>query len=587
MAIGRRKRWWRRLFRLRGRNFAARFLPLAFLVGPSVALSLSIIPGRDELGQLDAEAGRIDRAIERLEEAATDGRHLASTVATLARARAEMGDIEGAIRDLERLRRSRPDDIALLRALLQHYEGLGMLDEHAAVLRDMQEIEPEADRQRLLVRLAAEHGDVRRQRAELRVLIDAFEPRFPDYIALAELEAAAGNPAAAAEALADIPARFSRRNRFHALSLEMVFLVAAGQTEKAVQRGTEWLAETERPGREGPALSELLVGQARPDLAVRLLDDLARQPAAAQLLAAYARALYLSDRKKAALRVLERLEAERDIAGRVPPLLRLQLALSLSSSDHVVRAAHHYGLTRVPSDLLGPVAAAAVHIKDRATLKDIADLGRETLHAIDPIMVAEIFLMIGDRRTAAGWSDMAEAQVAGNVARSLYFADVELRLGRVGKARAVLDTLFRPGAVEGPLPLVSSDQLDDLAYLYLRAGQPRQGLRTMEVLRQEQPSIHAERAWALTALASGKSHAVARWLQDEIANDLDLSPAYLKDMVHLATRVQGYGLAADLAEELVARRGTDADKLLLAHARLAAGRPWTTASLASVVIDRP
>jgi predicted Zn-dependent protease len=567
----------------------SRVLPPAALVATALGLSVALMPEADDLGLLDIEAGRVENAVSRLERAAAEGTRLASTVATLARARAELGDVEGAVRDLEGLRQSRPDDTALLQALADHYEGLGRYPPLVSVLLRMQELAPEPQRQRRVVQVFGELQDDARQRRALSDLLQSGQGRFNEYLQLAHAEAAAGHPAEAARVLRALNEQFTVRNRIDIVAFDIALLLASQQDRAALERAGAWLAARRDVALSARQLAEVFVAQTRPDLAVTMLRRVSRgQNREPQLMAAIAQAEQAAGNEDAALAILDDLERAGDGPGGTP-LMRLQLAIALDSPPHMVAAAGSLAPASLSAAQIGPVISAAMRIGARQPLSQIVALPPARLKAVDPIVLAEAHLMLRDPDTARRWSDRAARSIDGNMERALYLADVELRLRRRSRALDAL-ALVVPDAeasrseASPAAPLqraLPAHLIDDLAYLYIRAGQQRHGRAVLTALRDRQPSPEADDAWALAALAAGRTAAVSTWFAG-VADERPWNAAFLKDIAHLAMGAEAYALAADAARRLVDMRGLDGDRILLAQTLLAANRPWTSAAMTPI-----
>jgi hypothetical protein len=114
--------------------------------------------------------------------------------------------------------------------------------------------------------------------------------------------------------------------------------------------------------------------------------------------------------------------------------------------------------------------------------------------------------------------------------------------------------------------------LEDIARLFIRLKRPQEGRLAFEEIRSRERSREADHAWALLSAAAGRENDVRTWLRS--VNRATLSPPFLRDLVFIAMDGKAFDAAADGAQRLVAVRGLDSDRMLLAEATAAAGRPW-------------
>jgi tetratricopeptide (TPR) repeat protein len=141
---------------------------------------------------------------------------------------------------------------------------------------------------------------------------------------------------------------------------------------------------------------------------------------------------------------------------------------------------------------------------------------------------------------------------------------LHLRLGEHGKALQLLNRVLSESSIEPGL-------LAETARLYIRLGRAQEGRTALERVRRERPSPQADEAWALVATASRQNADVEKWLVS--GGSRNLPATFYQDLVHLANDAGAHALAAVAAERLNAIRGSESDRLLLANALLASGRP--------------
>jgi hypothetical protein len=563
---------------------ASSLLPISAVIVPTLLLSLYVLPQSAELGLIDAEAGRVGSAVERLESAVETGRNLPTSVAALAEARAELGDPVGSLALLLDLAEERPRDPRLLAEIARHYKGLARAADEAATIERIQAITPSTDNLRRLLDLATEIGDDAKRHLVLSELIEGGSVVVDDYVELAGLMATEGDLTGAALVLADVPDGLSRVDRLEALALEIALLVDGRRPAHALERAQSVLS-TDRFGDDDILnLSRGLFDKRYFALVGSLLSGLPATLSSERLTALQVMALDESGRRDDALAALGRLR-EGKLAGKgIKADSYLEAAIAVRSQSDILTAARRVGFGELTQMQIGPAAAAAVTVKDTGAASEILALGRKTLKLIDPIMVAELFATVGDLDEARRKAVAARSSTEGNPDRALYLADLMLRLEARGDAIAVLSSTF-PTDSEVPdwVAAVAPEKVDDLAYLFLRAERPEQGFQVIGRLRDSAPGETVERAWALVAMASGHGRAVGEWYANAPQDGMDID--YLVDLRNLSFQQDARPVVAHVARSIVEKRGSDMDKMFLAGALIADGRPLPS-SLGRKTLER-
>jgi hypothetical protein len=161
----------------------------------------------------------------------------------------------------------------------------------------------------------------------------------------------------------------------------------------------------------------------------------------------------------------------------------------------------------------------------------------------------------------------------------LQIAEIELRRGRGHKAVAALRQTvpFRFAQGHPPEPSHESELLHpsvlvDVARTYIRLGLVQENWAVMDALLRQQPSAEAEMAWALAAAGAGRASELFHWLQTRKVGSI--KPEFLKEITFLASNAKAHSVASDAARRLVAARGNDSDRMLMAEVLTAAGLPW-------------
>ena len=535
-------------------------LPVLVLGVGAVALSMVLMPRGRELALLQLSAGKTGQALSMLEARVGAGDRTLATIAALARARIGSGDMAGAARLYEDLVAERPRNSAALRALEEIQRSIGRTEGLARTLERLQDLAPTLGRQREIASLHALHGNAAGQRLALRVLVTRFTGEREDYLSLARLEAAAGDPRAGAAVLRKLELDHPEDMEASIVALEMSMLLAARQPDQALLRARGWLSTQAEPARWVTVLAGALGAGGRPDLAVSLLRPFATPGADPDVLTVFAQALHDVGNPTAGLEILERL----DTSFRPAALMRLRLALDVEEVERSVAAAYRAGTSAVPRDLLARLADKALWAGRIDVLRQLLATEGDRILEGDPVLAARIFLALDEKETARRWSDLAAAADGIPAARLVQLAAVEARLGRGEQVHRLL------GRVVGD-PALSPTLFREVAGIYARAGLAGRGLTVMEGLRRERPSPEADLAWAIAASAAGRAEMVTAWLAARGPGDLPAD--VLQDLVYLAVDSKAYGLAIEAAERLLALRHGPSDAALVVRLLVDAGRP--------------
>ena len=538
-------------------------LPIVLLGLVAAAASLALMPRGQELAQMYLEAGDTQQALAILEARLAAGDRSSATIAAIARARAGLGDLAGAAQLLEDLLAERPRDAAVLSALADLQRRAGQTAVLIGSLERLQALSPDTRRLRELASLYGAAGRRPEQRLALRQLAERQVAEVAEYLALARLEAALGDPAAGAVVLRVLAQRRPQAVDTSIVGLELQLLAAAGQPEPALARARDWLHGRRDLAEAAEHLAGSLGVAGRPDLAVALLVPLADAAAGPRLVAALAQAESDAGDPAAALARLERLDPAGEGVPRPAALLRLRLALSAGEVGRAMTAAGRLGWADLPEELLRGLAAHALAARDAAALRRIAELGEARL-AGDPVLAARLWLALGEREAAGRWSERAVPMLAGRPEQALPLAEVELALGRRDRAAAVL-----LAAIGNPaLPAAA---LRPAAGLLVEAGQAGAAAAAFAALRRDDPSPEADRAWAIGATAAGQAPAVAAWLATPAAAGLPAD--LLQDLLHLAVDRRALPLALKVADRLEASRGAAGDRQQVIRLLLELGQP--------------
>jgi tetratricopeptide (TPR) repeat protein len=583
-------------------------VPLIALVILVIVTSIILLPGPRDRATRELKGGRTLVAISELEGLVASGDRSTWTLTTLARAREDAGEIEGAIEALELLLGERPESVRVLTWLADMYQGAGLPERHLESLQKLQALSGSTERQRRIVQLLGELGRDLEQAEALRVLVDQFEGKRDDYLRLARLEASTGRPSKAAADLQNLSKKLPEDVDAKIMSWEMSLWVAAGQIEHAVERGRLWLSS---PGRlkDAVTLAQAFATRSLPQATAALLEPFASKGASPELIVTLADAEYETGNKSSAVRRLDQFEAAYGSSERLDVRrMHLQLALRVDSTYRAFDLANAIGIETLPPDLLSNMASAALVAHRLDILFKIRQDDSGSFSLLNPLLRAQVHFAVGEIRAAHHLTEQLAEQSIADPTQMVALANLQLRMGRRDQALTSLRRVTSMNAdllhhVQGPstsgvsasgvleqpaagLPAPSKGSgvsqasvhpslVRDIGRLYIRAGAPHEGRLFFEQIKRRHPSPEAEQAWAMTAIMSSNASKVQAWLN---GTETSQTPDMLQELIYTAINAQAYGLASDLAMVLVARRGTDADRLLLAEVRIAAGRPWVQVS---------
>jgi tetratricopeptide (TPR) repeat protein len=501
---------------------------LVFLIGLvliAVTFSVLVVPRGRELALLDLEVGNKQAALNLLEQMFEAGDRSPPTVAALAKVRARSGDVAGSIQLLAGQLSKHPRDIGLLQLLADQLQQLSRTEDYADSLVQLEAMHLYAD---ILVRLEALHptSEVRRE------LAHAYEKL----------------------GLEDEQARVLHE------------LVYEGRAEVA-----DYLALARVEGNAG-----------RPAAGAEVLQLLAvrhSHAVDASIIALEMALLVSAGQADQAIKTGRKWLIE----GNNAAVVLAGALISVVDPERAFAVAETIGLKSFPPKLLGDMARAALATNRMDIVQRIRREGGDSLLSIDPVLTAQIFFAMGDRIMAQRWCDLSAEQVKGEPVRAVQIAEVELRLGRRQKAVAALRQAVPFRFVAGRLPELTDESellhpsvLVDVARIYIRLGLLQENLAVMDALRRRYPSAEAEMAWALAAAGAGRASELSYWLQARKVGSI--KPEFLKEITFVANHANARSVAAEAARRLVATRGNDSDRMLMAEVFGAAGLPWRDVS---------
>jgi tetratricopeptide (TPR) repeat protein len=549
---------------------------LLLTVVAAICLSLFFVPRGAELGRLNLELGFTHKAIAILEERYGAGDSSAATIGALAQARAQVGDVPGAVSLLEQLLSEHPRDPELLQALAGYYRRLGRLESSLRMVERLGTIQPTPASLQELAQLYGELNRPIEQRRVLRQLVGRSRPDAAHFLELAKLERATGNPAAGIKLIRRLETLRPGAVDASVVALDMSLRVAAGQVAGALERGERFLAKSRNPARDVLPLAGALSVQGYPDLALKLLTPLAGKSREPALVMATGQAEIDSGRREAALQRLETFAAGAKVHADVAQL-RLRLAASMGLHMRAADAAEAMGIASIPAELLPASATAALRAGRSAVVDSVRERLRNERSTLPPIVMAETSSALRDRQAAMEWAGLAARDAKDNPETAMKLAQLELILMRRNRALAALRSGLPFTFQDGRRPAftggadIPENLLDPIARLYTNLGMPIEGQAVLEILKDKQPSLQADRAWANAATAARRQDAVIEWLKSN--EDRRIGPDFLKDLVFTSIKSGSRGVALVAATRLVQDRGTDSDRMLLAEVKVLFGSP--------------
>ena len=163
------------------------------------------------------------------------------------------------------------------------------------------------------------------------------------------------------------------------------------------------------------------------------------------------------------------------------------------------------GIASIPMDLLPATATAALRSGRSAVVEPIRERLRNERSTLPPIVMAETSLALRDRQAATEWAGLAAQDAKDNPEIAMKLARLELSLMRRNLALAALRSglpfVFQDGqrpAFAGAAD-IPENLLFPIARLYADLGMTAEGKTVLEILKEKQPSLQADQAWAIAA----------------------------------------------------------------------------------------
>ena len=249
----------------------ANFLLLVVLVVGALGVSWLLIPRQEELALIQYKSAQYEEARLAYEEQIAAGDYSAAVVAPLADIYLFYGEPEAAIRIVERFVAQRPADVGALRLLAKYSRDAQQWDGYRHALERIVALAPEEQPVRDLLARYRIAGDHARVRDMLALLVERRYATGPDYEALAQLQAAQGNYAAAVVTLQEQFELLPDTMTVTAIQLWTSLLLDIDDIDGALARARQWLERNPDAG-STLQLVYLLSGRGQKAPALALLD---------------------------------------------------------------------------------------------------------------------------------------------------------------------------------------------------------------------------------------------------------------------------------------------------------------------------
>ena len=492
--------------------------------------SLLLVAREPELALIDLRDKEYDRALQRYEQRIAAGDFSVSVVIPLCQLYLQFGKTGTAVTVMERFVRDNPSNLDALRQLARYYQMSQRTEEYVRALERLVTLEPDPSEATLreLSDIYNFKGDLPRQILTLQNLTRLYPSEPHDLIDLANLQAAHGQLADAAVTLEKFEAAQPDSTPLDTVHFLLSVLLDSGQSEEADRQARAWLVRHPDPD-TAAGFASLMSGKGQAAKALALLEGYERNADTNQgVLTELTQLEVVNGKPDRALKRLDRLYA----SNRLPDGA-LEQYLDLLLSSHQAATAldvtTHRDITALSPWLLSNLADAAASSGRR----DVADylarsLGDAYLNG-EPLLAARVAIARDDRQTAA---------------------------------RLLATVALEPGTPETTLV--------DLANLYLLTDGAAEGLKLFEAIRDRRQSAVIDASWALIEAKAGSEAKVIEWLNGD---DRVLANGLVENLYFTAQDTGKKALAVLTAERLYRNRHAGSDRLHLATALMAAGRP--------------
>ncbi len=537
------------------------YIVLAIIVAAGLSASFWLLPRKQEIALMYFKGHQLEAA-RRASQVQASGPLSISDAKLRSELYLALGDVDQAVSLLERFVSQNPGNLDALRRLGTYYQYAQRPTDYILTLEKIAASQPSEAVLRELSEIYNFTARYEKQIAALEILLEHYPKNPKDFLDLAGLQATRGVKADAVTTLQRFESRYPRAITASTVELLVSLLLDNGRAEEAYTRASSWLSQ--QPNTETAArFADLFHFKGQPAPALRLLQPFEKfadnDP---YLLAELIQVQIANGLSEAAFDRLKRLDSEK----RLPDDLFesfIDLLLTRNETALAIRAVQERGFSLLPGWLLANLADATVaaHRADFAQ-QMVAVVGEEFL-ASHPVLAGELALLRGDQGAAGRWITIAERAHL-PIEQKVALAEL---YDRVGRQQDAFDLLVRLA----PLDETPEAALTDLAQRYLKLRRAKEGLVLFEKLRSSRPSSKFYPGWALLAAGIGEGKAVRAWL--DTADGKKAGNQLLTDLYYLANESSEPTLALATAERLYGNRGGGNERLLLAKALVAAGRP--------------
>jgi tetratricopeptide (TPR) repeat protein len=559
------------------------FVAMGALVG--AALVAMLVPRGSELSALQAQVASPRPG---LEAAADRGDTSSATLVALARERLRAGEPAGAMAALRTVLDRQPNDAAALQALADTFDHTGRRFDAAAALEQLQRVDPNAERQRQLVRRYIDLGDEAQATRALSTLVNGLRAGTDaESLQLADRLMTTGAPRGALEVLDGLAQQRPQAATVTLLAKQMQAMLAIAHAEpmgtsssvkaadQAAARARTWLlAHPATLNADAPLLAAPLVQGGHHERVVTLLDPMLSAQAPA-LVATWAQAMRQAGRRDAALQRLAGLRPATDPTTKSQDALRdemlqLQVTMALEGGklNQALNAVRERGMARTPSSALLPLAERA--LADQAAGTDQAPLLRElwaqaapTLSNADPLLATRVALAAGDHVASARLADSAAAACDNKSTCTVRLASINHQQGRTKEATAALKLALEGSDIDEAL-------LGEFARVSIALSQGREALAKLDKQRRASSPPPFNEAYALLGTSAGRYADVERWLERTPARDI--SSGLVRELFKMAVDAKAHPLTVACAARLDPSTLKPADRVMLAYAYMDLGR---------------
>lgn len=534
-------------------------LALAVVILGAGALSIAILPNRQELGTMYLRDRKYEESRALFERQIAEGDLSAQTVSALLTIYLQYGDVDRAI-DLTRRfgdrLGDRPDILSRLATLYAADMRMGL---YRRTLARLVAIEPTAERLDALADAALKADDRETRLSALKEMVAQNWASPSRMLELADLALELGRVDEARSTLLQIAEKSPRELDWSYRSLIVQLALRAGDIEQASRYTTQWLDGTE-PQSALISVAQLWLEAGHPGRAVTILESRADLEGKSEPWRAnYVFALRRAGRNDDAFARLSQWLG-RDLVTPALSIDFIEMAIARRDYDLALKVFDRIGADRLPSAAV-LLLVTGFHQAGRIADVDriVAALGSERMAEL-PILSAQIAIARGDKATARHWVGVAMDKAVLSVDDRVALATV---LIDIGDDKRAFD-LLRPVA-DDPSP--PKEALILLGELYARGPDAESGYWEVNALLARHYSPELRAVWAELGLATGRIAEVRDWL----AQTREIPARTLDNLFYLAERRDSWDVAVAAAERLLELSPSDRARERLALAQLRSG----------------